>query len=366
MQATILEKYAKLLVEYCLDIKEGDKLFIDSSTAGEPLVKEVYRAAYQAGGIVEYNLRFSEEKKIKIQNSNGKQLDHAGILYTYAMQHFDAYLAIRAPHNLVENHSLDKEKTKRNGQAYKSAQQNYFRRTADGSMVRSLCQYPTQASAQMAGMSLEEYSKFVFNACRLYDKDPKNSWLTVRENQQHIVDYLNTVDKLRYITTDTDIEFSVKDRIWINSDGRTNMPSGEVFTGPIENSINGHIKFSFPSVYSSQTVSGISLEVKEGKVINWDAEIGKEVLDEIFELPGARYFGEVAIGTNYNIQKATKNILFDEKIGGTIHMAVGQSYLQTGGKNQSPIHWDMITDMQSGGQIIADGKLIYENGKFLF
>lgn len=362
---SIIEKYAKLLVEYCLEIKEGERLYIDTSTAAKPLVKEVYRHAYSVGGIVEYQLRFSEEKNIKYRNAKGVQLDHVPVLYKEAMENFDAYLAIRAPHNLVENHSIDKEKTKRYSKAAKATHDLYFKRTADGSLKRSLCQFPTQASAQMAGMSLEEYSKFVFNACRLYDEDPKTSWLEVRKNQQHIVDYLNTVDKVKYISNQTDIEFSVKGRKWINSDGRTNMPSGEVFTGPIEDSVNGQVYFSYPSVYSSRPVKGIQLNVKNGEVISWTAEQGKELLDEIFQYPGAKYFGEVAIGTNYNIQTATKNILFDEKIGGTIHMAVGQSYLQTGATNQSPIHWDMITDMKEGGQIIADGKLIYENGKFL-
>lgn len=366
MNQSILEKYAKLLVDYCLDIKKGDKLYINSTTAGEPLVKEVYRAATQAGGIVEYHLSFSEETRIRMKYSVDTQLTHLPVLHAHAMEHFDAYLAIRAPHNLVENHGIDKSKMKLRSAALKTMSDHYFRRTADGSMVRSLCQYPTQASAQMAGMSLEEYSNFVFNACRLYDENPKASWLQVREDQQHIVDYLNKVDKLQYITNETDISFSVKDRIWINSDGRTNMPSGEVFTGPIEDSVNGTVYFNFPSVYSSRPVRGIKLKVKDGKVEKWTAEEGQELLNEVFEIPGARYFGEVAIGTNYNIQQATKNILFDEKIGGTIHMAVGQSYLQTGAKNQSAIHWDMITDMTQGGQIIADGKLIYENGKFLF
>jgi len=362
---SILKKYAKLLVEYCLEIKEGEKLYIDASTAAEPLVREVYRAAYEAGGIVEYQLRFSEEKKIKYASAKGEQLDHVPILYKKAMEEFDAYLAIRAPHNLVENHSLDKEKSKRYSKAAKPTHDLYFQRTASGSLKRSLCQYPTHASAQMAGLSLEEYSHFVYNACRLFDEDPKASWLEVRENQQHIVDYLNQVDQVQYISPYTDIKFSVKGRKWINSDGRTNMPSGEVFTGPIEDSVNGHVYFSYPSIYSSNTVQGIKLKVKDGQVVSWEAEQGQELLDEIFEYPGARYFGEVAIGTNYNIQRATRNILFDEKIGGTIHMAVGQSYLQTGANNQSPIHWDMITDMKDGGQILADGKLIYENGKFL-
>jgi aminopeptidase len=143
------------------------------------------------------------------------------------------------------------------------------------------------------------------------------------------------------------------------------MPSGEVFTGPVEDSVEGHIYFSYPAVYMGHDVEGVRLTVRNGQVVAWDARRGKEFLDRIFEIEGARYFGEVAIGTNYSIQRTTKNILFDEKIGGSVHMALGQSYLQTGGKNQSPLHWDLITDMTNGGKIFADGRLIYENGFFL-
>lgn len=366
MNGPMIEKYAALICDYCLYLKAEEKLYIRTSTLAVPLAKAVYLNALQKGVIVEIDFEFEGQSRSLLAVGNENQLSHKNTLHAHAMEHFDAYLAIRAPHNLVENHDVDKAKMKIRTAAMKSMSDNYFRRTADGSMKRSLCQFPTQASAQMAGMSLEEYSEFVFNACRLFDDNPKKSWLQVREDQQHIVDYLNKVDKLQYITNGTDISFSVKDRIWINSDGRSNMPSGEVFSGPVEDSVNGTVYFNFPSVFSSRPVKGITLEVKDGKVMNWQAEEGQELLDEIFEIPGARYFGEVAIGTNYNIQQATKNILFDEKIGGTIHMAIGQSYIQTGGKNKSAIHWDMITDMSKGGQIVADGKLIYENGKFLF
>jgi aminopeptidase len=170
---------------------------------------------------------------------------------------------------------------------------------------------------------------------------------------------------IQYKNQHTDIRFSVKGRIWINSDGRANMPSGEVFTGPVEDSVSGVVYFDYPSVFSGHDVQGITLTVEDGQIVTWDAETGKEILDQVFAIEGARYFGEVAIGTNYKIQRATKNILFDEKIGGSIHMAVGQSYLQSGGKNQSTIHWDMIADMRNGGEILADGKVIYRNGNFL-
>ncbi len=359
------QKYANLLLDYCLEIKEGQKLYIRSTTLAEPLLRELYREGVRRGAHVVIDMSFSGQNKIFMDNANEDQLSFATPNYIEAMNHYDAFLAIRAPFNLREDQNIDGDKRRIRSSALMHLSNAYSNRTASGEMVRSLCQYPTQASAQEAGMGLEEYRDFVFKACNLDKPSPKKAWLEVREKQQSIVDYLNTVDKVRYLGNGTDISFSVKGRTWINSDGRSNMPSGEVFTGPIEDSVNGMVFFEYPSIYMGTEVQGIKLEVKDGNVINWSAEKGNEILDEVFKNEGARRFGEVAIGTNYSIQKATKNILFDEKIGGTIHMAVGQSYKQTGGTNQSPIHWDMIAEMKDEGQIYTDDKLIYENGVFL-
>lgn len=362
---TIYRKYAELLVDYCLEIQPGEKLYVKSSTLAVPLVKEVYRVALNRGAVVEIDLDFSGKHKIYMEEAKAEQLTCLPVLQEKAMSGFDAYLNIRAPFNLKEDQNIDADKRKIRSRATKSLMESYFRRTADGSLKRSLCQFPTHANAQEAGMSLEEYEQFVFNACNLYADDPAAEWLKMRHKQQRIVDYLNKKQLIRYKSDVTDISFSVAGRTWINSDGRTNMPSGEVFSGPVEQSVNGHVHFDYPAIFMGKEVKGITLQVKDGKVDSWDAVQGKDVLDRVFAMDGARYFGEVAIGTNYNIQRATKNILFDEKIGGTIHMAVGQSYAQTGGKNKSSIHWDMISNMKNGGQIFADGELMYENGLFL-
>ncbi|HUR30368.1 MAG TPA: aminopeptidase [Saprospiraceae bacterium] len=361
----ILEKYAHLLLNYCLQLKEGQRLFVSTSILAEPLLQHIHREASRIGAAVEYDLSFKNKSSSFWQEATGKVLDMEPTFHQYAMEHFDAYLAIRAPYDLYEDLLATADQKKRKATAGKKANDFYFSRTADGSMVRSLCQYPTQASAEVAGMTLHEYADFVFKACRLDEEDPVNEWLNVRKSQQGIVDFLNTCDEIRYKNEKTDIRFSVKNRIWINSDGRANMPSGEVFTGPVEDSVEGVVHFDFPSVFSGHDVKGITLKVQNGKIIEWSAEEGGNVLDQVFAIDGARYFGEVAIGTNYKIQRPTKNILFDEKIGGSIHMAVGQSYLQTGGKNQSTIHWDMIAGMRNGGEIIADGNVIYRDGYFL-
>ena len=359
----MLEKYANLLLSYCLSVNEGDHLYIKSTQLATPLVREIYKQACQRGVVCEMDLEFQNQSSLYFHHSSDEHLSRTSPVQSLIVNSFDAYLYIRAPYNLAGERSIPQQKRQIRSKAVKEVNQTYSARTATGELRRTLCQYPTNASAQLAGMSLSEYEEFVFQACQLNTDDPIKSWQKIGESQQKIVDFLNQSEEIEYKNENTRIRFSVKDRIWINSDGKTNMPSGEVFTAPVEDSVNGHIHFDFPTMFLGKEVSGIQLEVEDGQVKSWKAQVGQEVLDQIFEFDGARYFGEVAIGTNYAIQQATRNILFDEKIGGTVHMAVGQSYLQTGGKNQSPIHWDMIADMKNG-QILADGQLIYENGHF--
>ena len=366
MSNNITSRYAELLVRYCLDVKPGDKVYIASTLLAEALVREVYREAYAAGAaLVEYDLAFSERERIFMQNASDLALQTPPLLQGIAMESFDCYLNIRAPSNLRVNNGASPERAELRTEALAPINKNYFERTADRRLRRNLCQWPTDAAAQEAGMSLSEYEAFVFGACKLFHDDPQAAWLQVRASQQHIVDHLNRCSKMRYVTDGTDLTFYTKGRTWMNSDGQTNMPSGEVYTSPIEDSVQGIVHFSYPCIYQGTEVEDVTLWVKDGLVEKWAARRGQEFLDYVFTLPGTRRFGEAAIGTNYDIQQMTKNILFDEKIGGTIHLAIGQSYLQTGGKNESPVHWDMITDMTKGGEIWADGDMIYRDGKFL-
>lgn len=361
----ILQKYARLLVDYCLAIQPGELLYLKATTLAEPLVREVYRYALQKGAHVEVQLSFMEENRIFIENAGEQQLNWISPASGEMMQKADAYLYIRAPFNVFEDSGLPGDKIKQRQHALEPLNKIYFERTGNGRLKRCLCQYPTTAAAQQARMSLENYEQFVYRACKLDKDDPTKAWLELRETQQKIVDYLHTKDMIRYVSEGTDISFSTKGRTWLNSDGRSNMPSGEVFTAPVEDSVNGEIAFSFPSVYLGTEFEAVRLKVKNGLVVGFEAQKGAEKLEEILAIPGANRFGEAAIGTNYDINRYTGNILFDEKIGGTIHMALGQSYLQAGGKNESSIHWDLITEMKNGGKIYADGTLIYENGTFL-
>jgi aminopeptidase len=363
---SILEKYADLLVNYCVNLQPGEKVFIKAPTIAEPLVREIHKAALKAGGIPATEFDFHGQHRILLEHGEAEQLSYVSPLYKEAMESFDAYIHIRGTLNHSEMAEAKKEKNKIFGAAHKPYRELYFQRTATRDMKRTLCEYPTLASAQLAEMAFEDYETFIFNACNLFAENPQAEWLKVRESQQRIVDLLNTRTNIRYKSDKTDITFNTKGRTWINSDGQTNMPSGEVYTSPVEDSVNGVIHFDYPVVQMGKYVEGVTLWVENGEVQKWEAKQGQDVLDYVFKIPGARRFGEAAIGTNFNINRFTKNILFDEKIGGTVHMAIGQSYLQAGGKNQSNIHWDMIADMTNNGQIFADEELIYENGKFIF
>jgi len=362
----ILTKYAHLLCDYCVSLKRGDKLYIRSTTLAEPLVREVYRVALQMGALPEVQLDFQGQDRLLMENGGEEQIKYVPILHEKAMESFDAYIFIKAPFNIREGQHPDSTKRSWRQEAMRSSQQNYFRRAATLDLKRTFCVYPTLAGAQEAGMSMDDYELFVYNACFLMEDDPKGSWLELKDRQQQIVDILNDCSHFRYKGNDFDISFSASGRKWINSHGTTNMPSGEVYTSPVEDSVNGEIHFTYPIIYAGEEIQGVTLWVKDGLISKWTAERGASVLDSVMEIPGARHFGEAAIGTNQRINRFTRNILFDEKIGGTVHMAIGQSYPQAGGKNESAVHLDMIAKMDNGGQIFADNQLIYENGIFLF
>ena len=359
-----LDRYAYLLVNYCVSLQPGERLFVNSTTLAEPLIDALQRETLKAGGHLEFSLTTRGQAAALRDYGSPKQFSYLPTLQRKAMDEFEAYLFVSAPFDLREPEPSSELKQARR-LAFKPMHDAYFARTADRRLKRSLCIYPTPALAEEAGMSLEEYGDFVFNACKLNEEDPRAAWLRVRERQQRVVDHLNSCTTFRYRNERTDITFTTRGRTWINSDGQTNMPSGEVYTSPEEDSVNGHIHFDYPAIRNGEEVRGVTLEVTDGEIQSWKAESGQEVLDETFSVEGTRRFGEAAIGTNYDIDRFTKQILFDEKIGGTVHMAVGQSYAQAGGKNSSSVHWDMIANMREGGQVLADGRVIYENGRFI-
>lgn len=360
-----IDRYAFLLADYSLYLKPGEKVFVRANTLAEPLLIAFQREAIKKGAIVEIDLSMPLQEEYLLEYGSEDQLNYIPPSILENIKTCDAYLFIRASYDAPPLSSKAIENSTIRNKALSAFSDIYFERLGNGSLKRSLCQFPTSHAAHLADMSMEEYTDFIIHACHLHHEDPKSEWLKLSAMQQGIVDYLNQVNEMEYRHPDFSIRFQVKDRIWINSDGKSNMPSGEVFTSPIEDSVNGEIFFNYPTIMKTTEVQGIKLFVKDGEIYKWSANKGQEVLDAVFAIDGAKRFGEVAIGTNQNLQRATKNILFDEKIGGTVHMAVGQSYYQCGGKNKSAIHWDLITDMRKGGEIYADGELIYKDGNFI-
>lgn len=366
MSPLLLEKYAQLLAHYCLEIKPGDRVFVDTTTLAEPLLREFYSACLKAGAHVECYMSFEDQRQIYLEHCRPEMLAYVSPVRTMLFESYDAYLHIRAPFASKPSQTADiLEKELIANKATKPINDLYFSRIADGSLRRSLCQFPTLQAADQANMTLQAYEHFVASACKLMDEDPIEAWQSLGRRQQKIADFLNTCNTIRYLGPHCDISFSCQGRIWINSDGKTNMPSGEVYTAPVDDSTNGWIRFSYPAIFRGSELHNVTLQVRDGLIQSWSADNDQAILDQVFSMEGTRRFGEAAIGTNYDIPQITKNILFDEKIGGSVHMAIGQAYKQNNGTNSSPIHWDMITDMKEGGQIYADGKLIYENGYFL-
>jgi aminopeptidase len=241
-----------------------------------------------------------------------------------------------------------------------------MRRAAEDSYRWALTLFPTHAYASEAGMSLPAYEDFYYAACLALDGDPVTAWQRQSEEVRRLTDWIQGREEIRIQAKGTDITLGVAGRNWIACVGEHNMPDGEFFTGPVEDAVNGTICFSFPASYGGRTVSGVCLRFENGKVVDATADQGEEFLIEMLDTdPGARRLGELGIGTNFGIARGTKEILLDEKIGGTVHLAVGMAYPQTGGTNNSAVHWDMVCDLREGGSITADGDELQRDGKFL-
>ena len=361
-----LEKLAKLLVGYSTEVKEGDFVYVRCDEAALPWAKEVVKAAVRAGAHVETVLTSDEIQEIVLKNSTEEQLEKENELQKAMMEKVDVWLTAWGSRNLKYAASVPAENIKSAARGAASWRKIYTERTGDGSMRWCGTQFPTFADAQEAGMSLEDYENFVYGAGLLDKDDPVAEWKRISEEQERWVRYLDTKKELHILSEGTDIKVSVSGRKWINCDGRQNFPDGEIFTSPVHEDINGHVSFTFPLIYAGKEIRGIRLEVVNGRVVEAFAEEGQDLLLNVLDTDeGSRFFGEVAIGTNYGIKDFTKNTLFDEKIGGTFHMAIGDSMPEAGGKNSSSVHWDMIGDLRKGGSISADGEVFYRNGEFL-
>ncbi len=361
-----VKKLAHVLVHYSTTVKPGDKVRIGGTPASEPLLREVYREVVRAGAHPLVRMQLTEEDYLFYSEAGDAQLDYMDPLLLEEAETIDVNIKTfpdQNPHALT---SIAPEKKQRRMRAMKPYTETVVRRWQSGQYRWVGTAYPTPALAQEAHMSLDEFAEFVFEAAKLNEPDPSQAWKDVSARQQTICEYLNRCSTIRYQGLDTDLTFSCQGRTWMNCDGKLNFPDGEVFTGPVEDSVNGTIRFTFPGIYQGQEVEDIFLRFKNGKVVEAHAAKGEALLHKLLETDaGASYVGEIAIGTNEQIARFTKNMLFDEKMGGTIHLAIGLGIPGTGSKNFSALHWDMLKDMRHAGEISADGTVIYRNGRFL-
>lgn len=368
----IWEKYAKVLVDYSTDVKKGDLVIIRaSSPMAENLVKAVYKRVLEKGANPILRTSICDMSDIFIKYASDEQLDFVDPISKLEYEKVDKYISIGAPLNVKNMARADKTKLARRSKATKELSELLLSRSAKGEASWVIADVPTHALAQEAKMSFDEYSEFLFNACFLNLDDPVAKLQEMDKEQKRWCEYLNKVKKIRIVGEKTDITFSTEGRKWISCSGLNNYPDGEVFTSPVENSANGEIYFDFPAIYRGNEAHKIHLKLENGKVVSATAEKGEEFLNSMLDMDeGSRFVGEIAIGTNDMVQDVTGNILFDEKIGGSIHMAVGASYPETGGKNTSGLHWDIIKNMKGvngsgGGEIYADDILIYKDGKII-
>jgi aminopeptidase len=367
-----VQRFAKILVEHSTHVQPGDRILIEATTAAEPLVRELYAQILERGGLphplvaIPGMMPFSQDE-LWMTYARDTQLDFVPTFYKLAYDQFEGRIRIHSATNTRATTSIDSLKAQRHSKALSSITEAQMRRGAEGKFKWVTTLYPTDAYAQDANMSLKEYEDFVFNAVHAQEQDPIAYWQSTGVEQQKAIDFLSDKSQVVLRGPNVDLTLSIKGRKFANSVGVFNMPDGEIFTGPVEDSVNGWVKFTFPAIYGGVAVEGAELTFSNGRVEKAKADKNEDYLIKMLESDsGSRYLGEFAIGTNRDITRFTGNILFDEKIGGSFHMALGAGYPETGSKNKSAIHWDMICDMREDSEITADGQPFYKDGKFVF
>jgi len=357
--------FARTLVRYSVNVQPGEKVGIVSEPAAAPLIEQVYREVLEAGGIPHVVYAFPELDYLLYTLGNDEQIQAVPLFMEMAMREFPVYIRVRAFTNTRHLSSVDPERQSMRAKAMGPMTEAFRERYAAGKLRWVATLFPTNAHAQDAEMGLVEFEDYVYAATYSDKEDPVKEWKRIHDEQQLIVDHLAGKKDVVVKGPNVDLKLSIEGRGFINSDGKRNMPSGEVFTSPVEDSAEGWIRFTYPAVTRGREVDGIELRFEKGKVVHATAEKNQDFMLSLLDIDeGARYLGEFAMGTNKMINRFIKNILYDEKIGGTIHLAVGSGFREVGGQNKSAIHWDMICDMRDGGTIHIDDELIYESGEF--
>jgi aminopeptidase len=343
------DRLAALLCDYCLEARAGQQVIVRSTTLAAPLLLALQRALLEREAWPLLRPTLPGQDAQFWASARDAHVDAFPAIDLVEAETMDAVLRIDAPENTRALAAVDPARMTRAARARASVREATLARRWCGTL------WPTAASAQQAGMATADFEAFIRGALFLDRDDPITAWQELSVRQAALIERLSRASELRIEGEATDLTLAVGGRVWINSDGRRNMPSGEVFTGPIETSAEGHIRFSIPSSPRGVEVSGISLEFRAGRVVSARADRGDEVLQAMLATDdGARVLGEIGIGTNFGVDRAIGSILVDEKMGGTVHLALGRSYPETGGTNESAIHWDMICDLRAGGRLTAD------------
>ena len=360
-----VEALAGILVGYSTKVTTGEVCVIQGTTAAEPLVQAVYEEVLKAGGLPILQLMPNGAAAAFFALASDDQLDWVAPTTEWATENCDVRIAIMAEVNTRELSRADPKKQARAQKARKKLMETSMRRSASGEYRWALTLFPTHAHASEAGLSLREYEDFYYSACLATDDEPVTAWERQSSEVRRLAAWMEGKEQVHIRAPGTDITLNVAGRTWIPCVGEHNMPDGEFFTGPVEDSVEGEVSFSFPATYGGREVAGVRFRFEGGKVVDASAERGEEFLLEMLDSDdGARRLGELGIGTNYGIATGTKEILLDEKIGGTVHMAVGMSYPESGGKNDSAVHWDMVCDLRDGGEITVDGAELQRSGRF--
>ena len=360
-----VDKLAKTLVEYSVKVKPGDWVVIFGNPIAEPLVREVYRYALRAGGQPSVLLGLDSLGEVLYAEANEDQLKWLSPFDRMPFEDADVFISIQATENTRALTAADTNKMQMRSAARKGIMDAYLRRAASGELRWTLTQYPCPAYAQDADMSLSDFEDFVYRATFADQADPVKLWKEVEANQEKLVRWLKGKKQMHLLSPNIDLTLSIDGRPFFNSTATHNMPGSEIFTSPVEDSMNGWANYTYPAIRLGREVDGIRLEFENGRVVKASAKKNEDYLIKMLDQdPGARVIGELGIGTNYSIDRFTKSILYDEKIGGTIHTAVGAGFPEVGGKNQSALHWDMICDMRKDSEIRVDGDLFYKDGQF--
>jgi aminopeptidase len=361
------QKFAQILVDHSTKVKPGDRVAITSTSAAEPLLRSLYELVLDRGGYPHLLLDLPGIDESLFAHASDAQLDFVPVFHQIAFEQFDVLLKIRAETNTRALTSVEPARAARRQKTLAGLIETQMRRGATKELRWMSTQFPTVAYAMEADMGVQEYEDFFYRACHADEgtADPVAHWEGIKQRQQKIIDRIEGHDQVTLRGRNVDLTLSIKGRRFVNACGEHNLPDGEIYTGPVEDSATGWVRFTYPAVYQGRIVEGIELSFEKGKVVQANAQQNQDFLNQMLDTDAnSRYIGEFAIGTNYEINRFTRSILLDEKIGGSFHMALGAGYPETGSQNRSRIHWDMICDLRQDSEICVDGELFYRNGEF--